>query len=233
MVIIFLLLMTTIIFVPRLKLQKTSTLSNKLLAETTFVVLAQVRPSLLSLCEPWLWFCTQTFHSFLLTKLSSVTKPLRSGFGVRSLVNDRKHYEKTNVHISGILPWIMWHITIPNWFKWTFFFFLEEPNRISVCRTTKRGHGGATWRRHWSHYGQFWSWHPRGPWQMRVESKAGEDSSSPSLASYWHHSITRSLEDGFLRPDIIWFIRSSLSTANPSETSGVERSERMFIAGEN
>lgn len=121
--------------------------------ETTSVILARVRPSLLSPCDPWLWLCSQTFHSFLLTKLSSITKPLRSGFSVRSLDNDRKHYEKTNVHICGILPWIMWHITIPNWFKWSFFFLREEPNRISVCRTTKTGHGGATWWRHLSHYG--------------------------------------------------------------------------------
>lgn len=40
---------------------------------------------------------------------------------------------KDCVYISRILLWIMRLISIPNWFKWLFFFLtLEKPNRVSA-----------------------------------------------------------------------------------------------------
>lgn len=49
------------------------------------------------------------------------------------------------VHISRILPWIMWLMTIPNWFKWSFF-LLWQKHTGSVCAgQQKQGNVRAIW----------------------------------------------------------------------------------------
>lgn len=96
----------------------------------------------------------------------------------------RNIMQKTNVHIPGISSWIIWLISILNWFKWPFFFpwrnqtglvcagqqnkeMLEPLNGIVHCITISFGYD-------LSHLGLI----SRGPWRMRRKRNVGWNSAS-------------------------------------------------------
>lgn len=144
----------------------------------TFLSLGDVRPVAAD-C-----FQTDPFHSALLTQHPSITKPLRSAFCGCSMTIFISKWQgnimqKTNVHISGILPWIMWLISTPNWFRWSFFLLWKNQTGL-VCAGQQNKemleplnsvthHITISFGCNFSHPGLI----SGGPWQMRGERKAG------------------------------------------------------------
>lgn len=83
---------------------------------------------------------------------SAASNKLVSHYGQPSVVvkgpfsfdNDRKtNAIKMFHHISRILLWLIWLITILNQSAWSFFLTLRDPNWVSMCRTItmRKWHG--------------------------------------------------------------------------------------------